>query len=168
MFKYCPNCRSENIVFDKNTKYNCNDCELEFFQNIAAGVVGIYTFEGKILFQVRAQEPAKGKLDAPGGFMNIGETAEEALRRETKEEIGLDLNDFTYLGTAPNVYPYKGFIYNVCDLIFHKEISKLPDKFDKSEVVEIIMIETEKIVENEIAFPSILEAVKLYKRYFGL
>jgi NAD+ diphosphatase len=168
MFKYCPNCRSAKIVFDNNTKYYCRDCELEFFQNIAAGVVGIYTFQGKILFQVRAQEPAKGKLDSPGGFMNIGETAEEALSRETKEEIGLDLNDFTYLGTAPNKYPYKGFKYNVCDIIFHKEINEVPTQFDKSEVMYIKMMDLVEIDETEIAFPSIVEAVKLYKRYFNL
>lgn len=52
----------------------------------------IFGFDGvsiKVLLIQRAIDPYKGKWALPGGFMNIGESAEECARRELEEETGL-------------------------------------------------------------------------------
>lgn len=64
----------------------------------------------------RAKDPAKGTLDLPGGFVDLHESAEEAVRREVKEETGLDVKSSRYLFSIPNIYLYSGFEVHTEDL----------------------------------------------------
>jgi ADP-ribose pyrophosphatase YjhB (NUDIX family) len=60
--------------------------------------------QGRILLGRRAVEPGKGLWDILGGFIDAGETAEEAARREILEESGLQVRIDRYLGSFPDVY----------------------------------------------------------------
>jgi 8-oxo-dGTP diphosphatase len=52
----------------------------------------------KILLVRRKNDPFKGMLSIPGGFINVGETAEDAMRREAKEETSLVVEPISILG----------------------------------------------------------------------
>src|SRR5215216_3753126 len=52
----------------------------------------------KILLVRRKNDPFKGILSIPGGFVNEGETAEDAMRREAKEETSLIVEPIAILG----------------------------------------------------------------------
>ena len=47
--------------------------------------------DGRALVSVRAREPEKGRLDVPGGFLLAGEDPITGLKREVKEELGVDI-----------------------------------------------------------------------------
>lgn len=47
-------------------------------------------------------------LRAIGGGIQFGETAESALRREFREELGMELNDVQLLGVVENIFEYEG------------------------------------------------------------
>jgi ADP-ribose pyrophosphatase YjhB (NUDIX family) len=47
--------------------------------------------DGKALVTVRAVEPEKGRVDVPGGFVEVGEHPVEGLEREVREELGVDV-----------------------------------------------------------------------------
>jgi 8-oxo-dGTP diphosphatase len=55
------------------------------------GVGAIVIEKGKILLEQRGNEPAKGQWTIPGGVVEVGESLEAAVKRETKEETGLDV-----------------------------------------------------------------------------
>jgi 8-oxo-dGTP diphosphatase len=54
--------------------------------------------DSKILLVRRKNDPFKGMLSIPGGFINEGETAEDAMRREAKEETSLIVEPTAILG----------------------------------------------------------------------
>ena len=55
------------------------------------GVYGLIIENGEIVLVKKYGGPYDGKLDLPGGSIEFGETPKEALNRELKEEIGIDL-----------------------------------------------------------------------------
>ena len=82
----CPSCNSGNIKFINNKKYFCNECSFTYFHNVAAAVAVIVECNSKILLVRRNIEPASGKFDLPGGFVDSGENLEQAAKREVNEE----------------------------------------------------------------------------------
>lgn len=74
---------------------------------------------GEVLLTKRAHDPAKDKWDFPGGFIEIGETAEQGLRREIREELALSVGALQYLCSLSGYYAYQGIDYPVLDIVFH-------------------------------------------------
>jgi len=182
-FNCCPMCRStkiQNILNpnskDATRKWTCPDCGFDLYCNIAAAVgLILYDNDSNVLFEVRAKNPRKGFIVIPGGFVDSDERAEDAVIREAREEVGLEIteNDITCLTTFPNTYEYKGITYKTCDIFF---AAKLPEgrsipslaeslKAEESEVTEIQVhkITSEKDIENlPVAFPSGVNALKAW------
>src|SRR4029078_4497028 len=61
---------------------------------------------GEILLVERGVDPAKGLLDTPGGFVDVGENAGDGLMRELKEELGDGVKDLKYFGSFPGTYVF--------------------------------------------------------------
>ncbi|MEM0357209.1 MAG: NUDIX hydrolase [Candidatus Bathyarchaeia archaeon] len=67
------------------------------------GVGAIIVCDGKILLEKRKGEPGKGKWSVPGGLVELGETVEEAVIREVKEETGLDVAEPELIDVVDNI-----------------------------------------------------------------
>ncbi len=161
IFDYCPSCGSRDIFFDDIKEFKCRACSFTYFHNVAAAVAAILKYDQKILLIERGQDPEKGKLDLPGGFVDPKESAEEGLKREIKEELNIDLSGPKYLGSCPNIYNYKGVLYHTCDLFFYSKIEVLPTKFNKSEIGKLVLINPKEIPEDKFAFESIKTGLHL-------
>jgi deoxyribose-phosphate aldolase len=119
LFQWCPNCGRPQAARASSSPFRCASCGLVYYFNpTIAAAVFVLDAHGRVLFIRRAKEPARGKLALPGGFVDVGETVEEALRREVREEVNLELEALEYLSSYPNSYPYKGVVYPVLDFFF--------------------------------------------------
>jgi len=129
-FNMCPMCGSKKIECKENRKWVCPDCGFDLYCNVAAAVGVIIQDKYKnILFEIRNKEPRKGFIAVPGGFCDFNESAEEAVVRECREEIGveIDINSIHFLCTNPNTYAYKKIEYKTCDIFFTAD---LPSEFE--------------------------------------
>jgi 8-oxo-dGTP pyrophosphatase MutT (NUDIX family) len=176
MFRYCPSCASQNIRFGENKKVYCPDCGLVYYHNTAAATAGIISTGAGAVLLVRAKEPAKGKLDLPGGFVDPGEGALEGLIRECREELGWDppaaypAGRFSFFGSYPNVYPYKGFRYNTCDLVFTfdaPDLTAADFRLQREEVAAVRFIRAADLDYSEIAFDSARQALRSWAALQG-
>jgi 8-oxo-dGTP diphosphatase len=67
------------------------------------GVGAVIIKEDKIALIKRGNEPSKGKWTIPGGLVELAESPEEAVLRETKEETGLDGDNANLIDVVSNV-----------------------------------------------------------------
>ena len=118
-FRYCPVCGSSRFVENNFKSKRCEDCGFVYYFNPSSSTVAvIVNDENQLLAVRRAKEPVLGTLDLPGGFCDCYETGEEGVRREVKEETGLDVESVEFLFSVPNVYPYGGLDIHTIDLFF--------------------------------------------------
>ena len=90
-FKFCPVCGSSHFEVNNFKSKKCQDCGFTYYANpCSATAAFIVNDKQEMLVVRRAKEPAKGTLDLPGGFVDMGETVEQGMRREIMEETGLD------------------------------------------------------------------------------
>ena len=120
LFRFCPRCgMARSAPPDAADPFRCGACGLVYFFNPAIAVAAlVLDGQARGLFIRRANEPARGKLALVGGFVDIGETAEAALRRELLEEVNLELGPLRFLSSHANDYRYQDVVYPVVDLFF--------------------------------------------------
>ena len=75
----------------------------------------IIEYQGKIVLVRRMNEPHKGHYALPGGFVDVGETVENAARREAKEETGLDIDIEIVVGVySDRDHDPRGHAVSIC------------------------------------------------------
>jgi ADP-ribose pyrophosphatase YjhB (NUDIX family) len=116
-----------------------------------------------MLWLRRAKDPRRGKLGLPGGFIDFNETAEEALQRETREEVGIGVQDAKFLLSLPNRYEYRGVTYPVLDLFFTAQAIQPDAAMPLDEVTELLWLRPADVTLDDIAFTSVREALVRYR-----
>ena len=90
LFKYCPECGSSHFQVNNGKSKRCTDCGFVYYFNPSAATVAfVLNGNNELLVCRRGNEPAKGTLDLPGGFMDMCETGEQGVSREVLEETGV-------------------------------------------------------------------------------
>lgn len=86
------------------TRRVCRRCGWTYYGNPSSAAVAALVRGDRVLLSRRAGPPWAGTWDLPGGFVEAGESAEQALRRELREELGMRLGRARYLGSYPDLY----------------------------------------------------------------
>lgn len=160
-FAFCPKCGSNRFVDNNDKSKKCNDCGFIYYFNSSTAVVAVIeNSEGEILVARRATDPAKGTLDLPGGFVDMHETAEEAMQREVMEETGLSVISPKYLFSIPNIYLYSGFEVHTVDLFFRCKIDDFSGLKAQDDVSELLFIEKENLTPSQFGLVSIRQAIQ--------
>lgn len=158
--RFCPHCGSPDFKAVNFKEFKCTACGFNFFTNAAAAVVAIvYDDEGRILLTRRAREPFKDWLDLPGGFVDPGESAEDALRREMREELGIDVELRQFVGSHPNEYIFSNYKIRTTDLCFICTMRQKPTSCS-DDVEDFLWLRPEEIDVEKVAFPSIRQFVR--------
>jgi NADH pyrophosphatase NudC (nudix superfamily) len=102
-------------------------------------------------------------LGMPGGFVDPGENAEEALRREVLEEVGLHVTKLRYLTSRPNSYLYRGVALPVLDFFYVAEVEAGEISNSDGEITSWIWTDLSDDVIDQLAFESNRQALRFFR-----
>jgi ADP-ribose pyrophosphatase YjhB (NUDIX family) len=165
LFRFCPRCAAPRPAENRaESPLRCVACGLVFFFNpTVAAAAFLADSAGRVLFIRRAREPSAGKLGVPGGFIDFGESAEEGLRREVGEEVGVAIDQLAFLVSVPNLYDYREVTYPVVDLYFTAVVVNPGLARPLDGVAGIEWRRPRDVPDEEIAFSSLRMALKTLK-----
>jgi 8-oxo-dGTP diphosphatase len=94
-WRFCPRCAGDLAAAADHLA--CASCGERYWANAIPGVQGILERDGRVLLARRAHEPRRDHWDIPGGFVEETEHPLDALRREFREETGLEVQPLELL-----------------------------------------------------------------------
>jgi ADP-ribose pyrophosphatase YjhB (NUDIX family) len=150
--KYCPRCGgAADVAYPRSI--TCPHCGYGAYYNpkpVAAAIP--VTPDNKIVLLRRGFDPGKGLWTFPGGFVDLGETVEEAARREAQEEIRAEVELDRLVGV------YSRDSERVVLIVFASTITEAPQTTD--EALEVQAFAPDEIPWEELAFWSTTNALK--------
>ena len=163
-FEFCPRCGSKHFEINGERSRHCSDCNLTYYANASASTAAIITnSKDEVLLTTRAFNPAKGMLDLPGGFVDMNETAEEAIIREIKEELNINIQNPQYLFSLPNEYEFSGITVHTLDLFFKVEIDDNTIISTADDVASAQLFDLKHVNIESIGLKSIKTAIEKFR-----
>ena len=101
--KYCGVCGAP-MRFDTDISKKCTECGKEVWPQLATAVIVLIRKDNEVLL-VHAKNFRGDHYGLVAGFVETGETLEEAVFREVQEEVGLHITNLRYFGSQPWPYP---------------------------------------------------------------
>jgi ADP-ribose pyrophosphatase YjhB (NUDIX family) len=101
-WRFCPRC---NAGLETELDHlRCAACGERYWANSVPGVQVLIEERGRVLLGRRRDDPGAGRWDIPGGFLHEGEDALAGLRREVREETGLEIEPSEFMGAWTEAY----------------------------------------------------------------
>lgn len=160
-FSYCPRCGQKGLEHVHGRAIHCPSCDLTYFHNVASAVACFVLDEaGRLLTVRRARDPEKGTLDLPGGFVDPEETVDDAVRRELREETGLEATEVCLLFSIPNVYPYSGVDVYTADLFYLTRVKSFDGATAMDDAGELVIVDPADLHPEAFGLRSIRAGVE--------
>ena len=102
--RFCANCGAVTAMFRAGWGRRCPACATEHFPRVDPVVIMIAEHDGRALLGRQAAFPP-GRYSALAGFLEPGESIEEAVAREIAEEAGIRVSNVRYLASQPWPFP---------------------------------------------------------------
>ncbi|WP_326914108.1 NAD(+) diphosphatase [Sphingopyxis chilensis] len=102
--RFCAVCGSPTDLFRGGWGRRCGSCNAEHFPRVDPVVIMLAEFEGRVLVGRQGGFPP-GFFSALAGFVEPGESLEEAVARELFEEAGIHVTDVSYVASQPWPFP---------------------------------------------------------------
>ena len=109
--------------------------------NWGQSVTGVVIKNGKVLLARHTYGSGKGKLIIPGGYVNVGETPQEALKREFMEETQIEVEPMEIIGIRFNMHDWY--------IAFRAEYISGEATSDHDENSEVLWLEIEEALKRE-------------------
>lgn len=103
-YRHCPKCGAAFENDKKETALNCPACSFKLYPRIEPCVIVLISRGDEILL-VKNKRATRDFYSCIAGFMELGESAVEAVRREVKEEVGLEIKNVTPVGSQSWPFP---------------------------------------------------------------
>lgn len=137
---------------DNRERLVCDDCKFVLYQNPKIVAGSVVTWEDRILLARRAIEPRLGFWTLPAGYMELGETTEQAAQREAIEEACCTIEIDRLLA-----------VYSIARIgqvqIMYRARLATPDFAPGPESTDVALFRWDEIPWTELAFPTVVWAL---------
>ena len=103
--RFCGRCGTPTRSRDNERAKECPACGLVVYPRVSPAMMALVT-RGKELLLARSHRFATGVYSALAGFVEPGETIEDCVRREVREEVGVEVTDITYFASQSWAFPH--------------------------------------------------------------
>jgi NAD+ diphosphatase len=103
--QFCGRCGARLRTKTIERAKECPQCGLLHFPRLAPAII-VLVERGNKLLLARSRHFMPGMYSVLAGFVEPGESLEEAVVREVKEEVGVDIKDIRYFGSQPWPFPH--------------------------------------------------------------
>jgi ADP-ribose pyrophosphatase YjhB (NUDIX family) len=108
LFRYCPRCGAPlaepAAPPERTLRQDCAACGAVHYRNAKPTASALVIRDGQVLLGRRAVEPLRGWWDIPGGFLEPWEEPLVGVRREVREETGLEITPTAVLAILVDTY----------------------------------------------------------------
>jgi len=102
--RFCPQCGGPTLLAKGGWQRDCTQCGAQQFPRTDPVTIMLVEHQGRVLLGRNARFPGRS-YSALAGFIEPGETVEEAVAREVFEEAGVRVRDVTYITSQPWPFP---------------------------------------------------------------
>lgn len=121
---FCANCGTPTTPFRAGWGRRCPHCGTEHFPRVDPVVIMLAEHDGRVLLGRQPAFPA-GRYSALAGFLEPGESIEEAVAREVREEAGIAVRDVRYVASQP--WPFASSLMIACVAAAESDVVTLDD-----------------------------------------
>ena len=114
--RFCSFCGTALIPLADSWGKRCPDCSNEHFPHIHPCII-VLVRRGEEFLLVRNAGWPEGRFSLVAGFLELGESLEECVRREVREEAGIDVGNVRYLGSQNWPFPSQQMIGFLADYV---------------------------------------------------
>lgn len=129
--RYCGRCGSATVLKQGERARVCPNCQLAGYPRLSPAVMGLVR-RGPELLLARSPHFPEGMYSALAGFVEPGETLEQTLQREVREEVGVEITNLRYFDSQPWPFPHSLMIAFVADYV-SGEIVPQPDEIEAAD-----------------------------------
>lgn len=111
--RFCSQCGSHMRVVEWEIAMHCDRCQHRCYPRISPCIIVAVMHQNKILLAQGKAQRERGFYSVLAGFVESGETLEQAVHREVYEEVGIQINNLRYFDSQPWPFPHSlmmGFI----------------------------------------------------------
>ena len=104
--RFCGRCGTPTVAKAEERSRTCPNCGQQHFPRISPAVITLVEDDDGRVLLARSPHFAPGVYSTLAGFVEPGESLEETVAREVREEVGVEVRDVRYFGSQPWPFPH--------------------------------------------------------------
>lgn len=140
--RYCGQCGQPTVQVTNEFAMACSDCHLRFYPRISPCIIVLVTDGEKLLLAQGEKHRESGWYSTLAGFIESGESAEQAVIREVYEEVGVHVKNIRYMNSQAWPFP------NQLMLGFHAEYAGGSLKPQPGEIADVQWFSKDKLPKH--------------------
>ncbi len=139
--RFCGTCGSPTQAHQSERALHCSHCQRHYYPRINPCVI-VLVVRGREMLLARSARYKSGFFSCLAGFIEVGESAEQTIHREVKEEVGVEVENIRYFKSQSWPFPSQLMLayfadYKTGQIVPEPEEIEVADWFDVNDLPQV-------------------------------